>query len=141
MLSYPFADSKQLEVLQKEFYTTLDSFSEFKSIRKCKKEGFVMGGFSALGNASSKLHWTNLRDKLEKFSLNIIDECKEKEKCYLAKIKIKYIIVRRFLPSLSEYKDNIIYYKKRELTMYTPNNKWFLSKPFRKRLKQHFSFE
>ena len=90
----------------------------------------------------AKLHWTNWRDKLERFSQNIIDECKEKKKMLSGKDKGKiYYVTRRFLPSLSEYKSDTIPYTKRELKMYTPNSKWVLLKPFRLRLKQILSIE
>lgn len=49
----PFANTEQLLRLQKRFDATLDEFIVFKSIQTCKKIGFVLGGFSALGNAES----------------------------------------------------------------------------------------
>jgi hypothetical protein len=88
----------------------------------------------------AKLHWTNWRTKIELFSDNIIDECKEKKTMKSGKDKGKsYYITQRHLSSLSDLKRNIKPYSRREIKLYKPNNEWILLKPFRKRLKQKYS--
>ena len=87
----------------------------------------------------AKLHWTNWRGKIEEFSKNIKDECKEVKTMGSGKDKgKKYHIVRRFLPSLSELNKTLIPYSKDELRMYTPNYKWTLLEPFKSRIYKKY---
>ena len=52
----PFAFGNDLLKLQDGFVNMLLSFPEYQDTKRCLKEGFVMGGFSALGNPSSFHH-------------------------------------------------------------------------------------
>jgi hypothetical protein len=88
----------------------------------------------------AKLHWTNWRNKIEHFSQNIIDECKEVRVVQSGKDKGKsYHITRRYLPPISELTKVTNHYTKREFQMYKPNRTWVLLKPFKARLKQSYS--